>query len=112
MKSEQDHLSVAQALYQLNFYLQCLGLSWTVKDIYKEAYQTRRGDAYKDAWLDVLAEDPAVCASLDEPFTTHSIMETLLRTGHEHLVRALIRRIRAEEIGFAHAYLAGSRRKR
>jgi len=47
MKSEQDHLSVAQALYQLNFYLQCLGLSWTVKDIYKEAYQTRRGDAYK-----------------------------------------------------------------
>ncbi|MCY0876388.1 MAG: hypothetical protein OWT28_08980 [Firmicutes bacterium] len=111
MKSEQDHLSVAQALYQLNFYLTCLGLTFTVKDIYREAYQSRRGEAYKDAWLDVLHEDPAVCASIDEPFTTHTIIETLLRTGHEHLVRVLIRRIRAEGIGFAHAYMAQSRRK-
>lgn len=112
MKSEQDHLSVAQALYQLKFYLECLGLTFTVKDIYKEAYEARRGDAYKDAWLDVLQEDPAVCASIQEPFTTQSIIETLLKTGHDHLVRALARRIREEGIGFAHVYLAGSRRKR
>jgi len=107
MKSGQEHLSVAQALYQLDFYLQQLDLPFCVKDLYREAYATRRGDAYKDDWLDVLVEDPAVAGCLHSPFTTHSIAETVLRTGHEQLVRVLIRKIQQEEIGFTQAYIVG-----
>jgi len=112
MRSEQDHLSVSQALFQLEFYLDCLHLPFTVKEVYKEAYQKRRGEAYKDEWLDVLGENPAVCASLNQPFTTHTIVETLMRTGHEHLVRVLINRIQDADVGFTHAYVVGTRKRK
>lgn len=111
MKPGQDHLSVAQALYQLEFYLQTLQLSFNVKDIYKEAYEQKRGAAYKDDWLDVLSDNPAVKTSIDEPFTTHTIAETLLRTGHDQLVRVLIKRIQEAQIGFTHAYIVGMERR-
>ena len=102
----------ARALYQLDFYLRQVNAPFTVKDIYRGAYQRKQGAAYCDGWLDRLEEDPDVKASLQEPFTTHSIAKTLLRTGHEPLLRQLVARIRAERIGYMQAYIVGAEKER
>ncbi|MCY0889140.1 MAG: hypothetical protein OWQ59_11885 [Alicyclobacillaceae bacterium] len=102
-----DHLSVAKALYQLEFYLQQLNLGVTIRDLYERAYRTKRGDRYDDRWLTVLDENLEVRESLSEPFTTQSVLEVLMRTGHEPLVRTLMREIRNQKIGFTHMYLIG-----
>lgn len=107
-----EHLSVAKALYQLNFYLRVLGLPFTVTDLYAAAYQQRRGSQYDDRWLSVLHENPDVEAALQEPFTTQTIIETLMRTGHEPIVRALMREVRKRDIHFTQAYMIGTPRKR
>lgn len=103
-----EHLSVAKALYQLEFYLRQLNLSVSVKDLYRTAYQERRGEQYDDRWLDVLEENPEVCGAVDEPFTTQNIVETLMRTGHEPIVRALMKEIRKQNIGFSQLYMIAS----
>jgi hypothetical protein len=100
-----EHLSVAKALYQLNFYVKTIGLPFTVRDLYERAYKKRRGDRYDDRWLSCLHENPDVLESVEEPFTAHSIIETLMRTGHEPMVRALLREVRIREIGFTQAYM-------
>jgi hypothetical protein len=106
-----EHLSVAKALYQLEFYLQQLNIQLTVKDLYSLAYKERRGDKFDDGWLSVLDENPDVVHSIEEPFTTQNIIETLMRTGHEPLVRALMREIRHHKIGFSQLYMIGSSRR-
>ncbi|MCL6627362.1 MAG: hypothetical protein K6T68_12350, partial [Alicyclobacillus shizuokensis] len=70
MTHSGEHLSVAKALYQLNFYLEVLNLPVTVKDLYQRAYRQRRGEQFDDRWLEHLEENPEVVESLDEPFTT------------------------------------------
>lgn len=112
MTISQEHHSLAKALYQLDFYLRQLGLEFTVKDIYREAYQKRRGSFYKDDWLDRLRDDPDMKEALAEPFTTHTIAETLLQTGHEPILRTLIGRIREAGIGYMQAYIIGAGRRR
>lgn len=107
-----EHLSVAKALYQLDFYLNTLDLPISVRDLYAAAYKGRRGEAYDDRWLDYLADNPEVVDSLDEPFTSHTIIEVLMKTGHEPIVRSLIREVRRRDIGFTHAYMIGSHRRR
>lgn len=106
-----EHLSVAKTLYQLNFYLRTLGLPLTVNDLYRMAYKERRGDHYDDRWLSCLQDNPDVVDSLDEPFTTQSIIETLMRTGHEPIVRVLMREVRKRDIGFTQAYMIGMPRR-
>lgn len=105
-----EHLSVAKTLYQLDFYLRTIGLPVTVIDLYAMAYQERRGDNYDDRWLAHLGDTPQVRDSLSEPFTTHTIIETLMRTGHEPMVRALMRIVRRHQIGFTQAYMVASPR--
>jgi hypothetical protein len=100
-----EHLSVAKALYQLNFYLKTVGLPFTVQDLYERAYKSRRGDRYDDRWLTCLHENPDVLDSIEEPFTAHSIIETLMRTGHEPIVRALMKEVRTRKIEFTQAYM-------
>ncbi|KYP82091.1 hypothetical protein [Ferroacidibacillus organovorans] len=111
MKNEHDHRSVAQAFYQLNFYLQAIGVSFTIKDLYRAAYLESRKDRYQDEWLNHLEEDPHVLESMEEPFTTHSIAETLIRTGHEPVLRVLMKRVHEENIGFTQAYIVGARKR-
>lgn len=107
-----EHLSVAKTFYQLNFYLRAVGLPFTVSDLYAAAYRERRGANYDDRWIQCLGDNPDVTESLSEPFTTHTIVETLMRTGHEPVVRALMREVRRHGIGFTQAYMAGSPRSR
>lgn len=106
-----EHLSVAKALVQLNFYLQTLELPVTVKDLYERAYKNRRGDRYDDRWLTQLEENPDMSDALEEPFTSASIVETLMRTGHEPIVRALMKEIRNRDIQFTQAYMIGMPRR-
>jgi hypothetical protein len=107
-----EHLSVARALYQLDFYLDALNLPFTVVDLYERAYKDVRGDHYDDRWVRCLHENPEVVKAADEPFTTHSIIDTLLRTGHEPMVRALMKEVRKRNIGFTQAYMIGMPRRR
>ncbi len=111
MTGKQDHRSVAQALYQLDFYLKTVGFSFRVKDLYRAAYRELRGQHYSDEWLDHLESDPRVAESIQKPFTTHTIAETLLLTGHHPILREMMRRLREEGIGFTQAYIAGSERR-
>jgi hypothetical protein len=101
---DREKLAVAKAFYQLAFYLKTLDLPFTVQDLYREAYQ---GQNRSEHWLDDLDEDPRLKQTLSEPFTTHTIMETLLRNGHDAVIRQLMRRVRDHGIGFAHAYVMG-----
>lgn len=105
-----EHLSLATALHQLNFYLETLELPFTARDLYAMAYRDRRGDHYDDRWLSHLHEDPEVQKSLEEPFTAQTIVETLMRTGHEPILRALMREIQRRNIVFTQAYLIGTPR--
>lgn len=107
-----EHLSVAKALYQLDFYLQTLEMPLSVVDIYEKAYKAKRGDYYDDRWLITLAENPDVVDSIQEPFTTHTIIETLMRTGHEPIVKVLLREVRRRKINFTQAYMIGMPRRR
>lgn len=111
MIGKQDHRSVSQALYQLDFYLKTVELPFGVKDLYRAAYRDLRGQHYSDEWLDHLGSDPRVKESLDQPFTTHTIAETLLLTGHHPILREMMRRLREEGIGFMQAYIAGTERR-
>ncbi|WP_026974144.1 hypothetical protein [Alicyclobacillus contaminans] len=106
-----EHLSVAKALYQLDFYLRTLNMPLTVVDLYERAYKTRRGDHYDDRWVVCLHENPDVAASIEEPFTTQTIIETLMRTGHEPIVRALMKEVRKRKIVFTQAYMIGLPKK-
>lgn len=106
-----EHLSVAKALVQLNCYLVTLGLSLTVRDLYERAYRTRRGEHYDDRWLNHLQENPEVKDALNEPFTAATIVETLMRTGHEPIVRALMKEVRKRDIQFTQAYMIGMPRR-
>jgi len=106
-----QHLSVSKALYQLDFYLQTLNMQLTITDIYALAYKKKRGDHYDDRWLATLSENPDVSDSIQEPFTTHTIVETLMRTGHEPIVRALLREVRRRKITFTQAYMLGMPRR-
>ncbi|KPV39847.1 hypothetical protein [Alicyclobacillus ferrooxydans] len=106
-----EHLSVAKALVQLNFYLQTLDLPITVKELYERAYRNRRGDHYDDRWLSQLQENPEMTDALEEPFTSATIVETLMRTGHEPIVRALMKEIRRRDIQFTQAYMIGMPRR-
>ncbi|GIM47871.1 hypothetical protein DNHGIG_34200 [Collibacillus ludicampi] len=98
---------VAKAFYQLDFYLKILHLPFRVKDLYRRVYQKRLGDYYTDEWIDELSSDPDVVKSIHEPFTTQTIVETLMHTGHEPIIRALLREMRRRKIGFTQAYIMG-----
>lgn len=101
-----------QALYQLDFYLKALDLPFTVKDLYRKAYQERLGPHYSDEWLDDLEQDPDVLDSMSDPFTTQTIIETLLKNGHESIIRVLLRETRNMGIGFTQAYIEGTNKWR
>lgn len=94
-----------QALHQLDFYLKTLEVPFTVKDLYRKAYHERLGPHYSDDWLDDLEQDPDVLEGMSEPFTTQSIIETLMRGGHEPVVRALLRETREYGIGYYQAMI-------
>jgi hypothetical protein len=96
-----------QALYQLDFYLKALNLPFSVKDLYRKAYAERLGPHYSDDWLDDLEHDPDVQEGMNEPFTTKTIIETLMKNGHESIIRALLRETRNLGIGFTQAYIIG-----
>lgn len=106
-----EHLSVAKALAQLECYLSALDLRITVRDLYERAYKNRRGDYYDDRWLHHLDDNPDVQDALDESFTASSIIETLMRTGHEPMIRALMKEVRKRNIQFTQAYIIGTPRK-
>ncbi|MGB8954028.1 MAG: hypothetical protein WCC10_01520 [Tumebacillaceae bacterium] len=101
-----------QALYQLDFYLKALELPFTVKDLYRQAYKERLGPHYSDDWLDDLECDPDVQEGMREPFTTHTIIETLMRNGHERIVRGLLRKARDCGLGYTSAYVSSVNKKR
>lgn len=103
-ESEQE---VAKAFLQLDFYLKTLQLPFTVKDLYRRAYQKRLGDDYNDRWIDWLAGDPKYEGALHEPFTAYTIIQTLKKHGHEPVIYALYRLTRRMEIGYSHAYVIG-----
>jgi hypothetical protein len=103
--NNQSKYTSDQALYQLDFYLRALNLPFTVKDLYRKAYQERLGPHYSDDWLDDLEHDPDVQESMNEPFTAQTIIETLMQNGHESIVRALLRETRNLGIGFTQAYI-------
>ena len=112
MSTNKDHRSVAQAFYQLDFYLQTIDAPFSVKDLYRSAYAERRKERYQDEWISLLKEDPTVHASLDEPFTAHTIIETLFKTGHEAIFRQLIKHIRKSKIGFSQLYVVSAENHR
>ena len=101
-----------QALYQLDFYLKALELPFTVKDLYRKAYKERLGPHYSDDWLDDLECDPDVQEGMREAFTTHSIVETLMRFGHERIVRWLLRKARDYGLGYTSANVSSVNKKR
>ena len=101
----QSRYTSDQALFQLDFYLRALDLPVTIKDLYRKAYEERLGPHYSDDWLDDLEHDPDVQEGMNEPFTTQTIIETLMKNGHEAIVRVLLREIRTLGIGFTQAYI-------
>ncbi|MCL6453425.1 MAG: hypothetical protein K6T78_07310 [Alicyclobacillus sp.] len=106
-----EHLSVAKALVQLECYLNMLDIPVTVRELYERAYRHRRGEHYDDRWLNHLRENPEVAGALDEPFTSDSIVETLMRTGHEPIVRAVMKEVRHRDIQFHQVYMIGTPRR-
>ncbi|ASS75576.1 hypothetical protein CIG75_11640 [Tumebacillus algifaecis] len=96
-----------QAFYQLDFYLKALNLPFSLKDLYKKAYAERLGPHYSDDWLDDLEHDPDVQESMSTPFTAKTIVETLMKNGHESIIRALLRHSRKLGIGYSQAYIVG-----
>lgn len=109
---QSDHHTSDQALFQLDFYLKALELPFTVKDLYRKAYQERLGPHYSDDWLDDLEQDPDVQESMRDAFTTQTIIETLMKTGHEPIVRALLRETRQHGIGFTQAYIVSINKRK
>ncbi|UOF89413.1 hypothetical protein LSG31_16120 [Fodinisporobacter ferrooxydans] len=105
--SEQKRSAVLKAFFQLNFYIQALELPFTVEELYREAYQTEHGANYNEDWLEIIHHDKYFADVLDEPFTTHTFIETLLRAGHDRIVKLLMKRVRDYGVGFAHAYVMG-----
>lgn len=83
----------------------------TVRDLYEKAYRERRGERYDDRWLNHLQENPEVSEALSDSFTASTIVETLMRTGHEPMVRALMKEIRRRNIRFTQAYMMGMPRR-
>lgn len=107
-----EHLSVAKALYQLESYLNQLDASFDIYYLYAAAYKERRGSQYDERWLYYLDDNPEVENCLDEPFTLQTVVDTLLRTGHEPIVRALMRSFRKEQVGITHRFLFGATPRR
>jgi hypothetical protein len=101
-----------QALFQLDFYLKALELPFTVKDLYRKAYQERLGPHYSDDWLDDLEQDPDVQAGMTEAFTTQTIIETLMKNGHEPIIRHLLRETRTLGVGFTQAYIVSINKRK
>ncbi len=112
MNINQDHRNLAKALRQLNFYLETINLPFTARDLYHSAYEGPLEDRLSDEWLDHLATLPEVESALQEPFTTHTIAETLIQSGHEALLKELISRVRHADISFAQAYIVGVDKRR
>lgn len=107
-----EHLSVAKALYQLESYLDELDAPFDIYALYSAAYKEQRGSQYDERWLYCLNDNPDVEGCLDEPFTLQSIVDVLIRTGHEPIVRALMRSFRREGIAISQLYLIGAIPKR
>lgn len=107
-----EHLSVAKALYQLEFYLDQLSAPFNIYHLYAAAYKEQRGSQYDERWLYCLDDNPEVEGCLDESFTLQSIVDALLRTGHEPIVRALMRSFRKEQISISQLYLIGATPRR
>ncbi|TDY50541.1 hypothetical protein C7445_10293 [Alicyclobacillus sacchari] len=107
-----EHLSVAKVLYQLEFYLDQLNTTFDIYHLYSEAYREQRGSLYDERWLYYLDDNPQVQNCLDESFTLQTIVETLLRTGHEPLVRALMRAFRRERISITQRFMYGATPRR
>lgn len=107
MSGSENEKEVAKALLQLDFYLKALDLPFTVKDLYRHAYQKRLGDYYNEHWIDLLLDDPAFQDCLDEPFTAVTIIETLKDNGHKPIIYALYRWSRRMNIGYLHTYVIG-----
>ncbi len=111
MNSNHEHYSVARAFYQLEFYLDAISAPFTIKDLYRNAYAEKRKDHYDDKWLDHLEDDARITESLEDSFTAHTIVEALLKTGHEAVLRQLIKHLRKERIHFTQLYISGAGRK-
>jgi hypothetical protein len=107
MSGSESEREVAKALLQLDFYLKALQLPFTVKDIYRRAYQKRLGEYYNEHWLDLLMEDPEFQDCINEPFTAVTIFETLKENGHRPIIYALFRLTRRLDIGYSHAFVIG-----
>ncbi|PWI58236.1 hypothetical protein [Sulfoacidibacillus thermotolerans] len=112
MNSNHEHYSVARAFYQLDFYLEAINAPFSIKDLYRRAYAEKRKDHFDDQWLDHLADDEHIRESLEDSFTAHTIVETLLKTGHEAVLRQLIKHLRKERIHFAEVYISGAGKKK
>lgn len=107
--NDENRLSLAKAIHQLNFYLHTLGVPFSATDLYKKAY-AKRESALEDVWLQDMSEIPEVMTALDEPFTTVTIVETLMRTGYSSVIRVLMREIRHQKITYSQAYIMATPR--
>lgn len=110
--TQGEHLSVAKALYQLESYLEELDAPFDIYALYAAAYKEQRGLNYDDRWLQCLNDNPDMENSLDEPFTLQSIVDILLRTGHEPIVRSLMRAFRRDGITVSQLFLSGATPRR
>lgn len=102
---------VRKACFLLQQYLNALDVHFNVRSLYEQAYRKRLGIDYDPTFLLNLEQDPRLQSAKDEPYTTQTIIETLLQFGHEPLVRTLLRETRKLNIGFTQAYIMGYSRK-
>lgn len=108
--SSSDY-EVVKACYQLQLYLSTLNLPFTVRSLYEKAYKSRLGVDYDPTFLLDLQNDTRFISAKDEPYTTQTIIETLLQYGHEPLVRTLLKETKKLNVGFTQAYIMGFNRK-
>ncbi|RIV29335.1 hypothetical protein D2Q93_00350 [Alicyclobacillaceae bacterium I2511] len=108
-ENDEDRLSLVKAIHQLNFYLHTLGVPFTAIDLYKRA-NTKRESNLEEVWLQDVSQIPEAVKALDEPFTTVTIVETLMRTGYSSVVRVLMREIRHQKITYSQAYIMATPR--
>lgn len=111
MNMDQDQRVLVKVLVQLNFYLTTIQLPFNAYELYCHTLTEIPQENLSEERFAQLSVDPDILAALDEPFTTHTIAETLLEMGNESLLRELITRVRDADIEFTQAYIMGAHRR-